>query len=97
MPIDLRRRAETAAAAVAFDSANPVSPLPHNASRLLTAMFPIEDVCQRSLDDIAAAGLNRKNLTAPLRRLIAAAFLSRTQGSGLMPDTYRLHPPPVRR
>jgi hypothetical protein len=56
---------------------------------------------QRRRDDIAAAvaaaGFNRKNLIAPLRRLVAAGFLSRTQGSGIMPDTYRLRLPPVRR
>ena len=97
MPIDPHRRHEIAVAVVAYDSANPQARLPRNTVQLLAAMFPIEDVCQRSLDDIAAAGFNRKNLTAPLRHLIAAGFLSRTQGSGVMPDTYRLHLPPVRR
>jgi hypothetical protein len=48
MPIDPRRRHEIAVAVVACDSANP--PLPRMAARLLAAMFPIEDVCQRSLD-----------------------------------------------
>jgi len=95
MPIDPRRRHEIAVAVVAYDSANP--PLPRMAARLLAAMFPTEDVCQHSLDDIAAAGFNRKNLTAPLRQLIAAGFLSRTPGSGTAPDTYQLHLPPVRR
>src|SRR5215472_9462099 len=97
MPIDPRRRDEIAAAVAAYDSANPLSPLPRNTARLLAAMFPIEDTCQRSLDDIATAGFNRKNLTAPLRGLIAAGFLSRTPGSGSAPDIYRLHLPPVRR
>jgi hypothetical protein len=59
-------------------------------------MFPVEDVCQRSLDEIATEGFNRKNLTPPLRRLIAAGFLSRVSGSGRVPDTYRLHLSPVR-
>jgi DNA-binding IclR family transcriptional regulator len=93
MSIDPRRRHEIALAVVAYDSANP--PLPRIAARLLAAMFPTEDVCQRSLDDIATTGgLNRKSLTATLRRLVAAGFLSRTPGSGVVPATYRLHLPP---
>ena len=95
MPIDPRRRHEIAVAVVAYDSANP--PLPRTAARLLAAMFPVEDICQRSLDDIATTGFNRKSLTANLRRLVAAGFLSRTPGSGVVPATYRLHLPPVRR
>jgi hypothetical protein len=97
MSIDQRRRDEIAAAVAAYDSANPLSRLPRNTARLLADMFPIEAVCQRSLDEIATEGFNRKNLTAPLRLLVEAGFLSRTQGSGIMPDTYRLHLPPVRR
>ena len=93
MPTDPHRRHEIAVAVVAYDSANPLSPLPRNAVQLLAAMFPIEDVCQHSLDDIANAGFNRKSLTASLRRLVAAAFLSRTPGSGVVPTTYRLHLP----
>jgi hypothetical protein len=96
LPIDQRRRDEIAAAVAAYDSANPLSPLPRTAARLLAAMFPTEDVCQRSLDDIAAEGFNRKSLTAALRRLIAAGFLSRTAGSGSEPDNYRLHLSSVR-
>ena len=56
MPTDLRRRDEIAAAVAAYDSANPSAPLPRNAARLLAAMFPAEDVCQRSLEAIAAKG-----------------------------------------
>ena len=69
LPIDPRRRHEIALAVVAYDNANPLSRLPRNAVPLLAAMFPVGDVCQRSLDDIATAGFNRKNLIAPLRRL----------------------------
>ena len=97
MPIDPHRRHEIAVAVVAYDSANAQARLPRNTVQLLTAMFPIEDVCQRSLDDIATEGFNRKNLTAALRRLIAAGLLSRAPGSGSSPDSYRLHLPPVRR
>ena len=81
MPIDQHRRDEIAAAFAAYDNAN----------------TPIEDVCQRSLQDIAAEGFDRKRLAANLRRLVDAAFLSREPGSGVVPDTYRLHLPPVRR
>ena len=97
MPIDPRRRDEIATAVAAYDSANPLSPLPRNAVPLLAAMFPIEDVCQRSLQDIAAEGFDRKRLAANLRRLMVAGFLSRTAGSGVVPDTYQLHLPPVHR
>ena len=97
MPMDPRRRDEIAAAVAAYNSANPLSLLPRNTVPLLAAMFPIEDVCQRSLQDLAAEGFDRKRLAANLRRLAEAGFLSRTPGSGVMPDTYRLHLPPVRR
>jgi hypothetical protein len=97
LPIDPHRRHEIAVAVVAYDSANPQARLPRNTVQLLAAMFPIEDVCQRSLDDIATEGFNRKNLTAALRRLIAAGLLSRAPGSGSEPDSYRLHLPAVQR
>jgi hypothetical protein len=31
-----------------------------------------------------------------LKHLVAAGFLSRQTGSGVVPNTYRLHLPPVR-
>ena len=96
MPIDQRRRDEIAAAVAAYDAANPLSPLPRNAARLLAAMFATGDVCHRSLQDLAGEGFDRKRLPANLRRLVDAGFLSRQQGSGVVPDTYRLHLPPVR-
>jgi hypothetical protein len=97
LPIDQRRRDEIAAAVAAYDSANPEARLPRSTVPLLASMFPIEDVCQRSLQDISAEGFDRKRLAANLRRLTEAGFLSRTPGSGVVPDTYRLHLPPVRR
>ena len=90
------RRDEITAAVAAYDSANPLAPLPRNAARLLAAMFPVEDECQRSLDAIAAAGFSRKHLPGTLRRLVQAGFLSREFGAGITPDTYHLHLPPVR-
>ena len=90
MPIDPRRRHEIAIAVVAYDSANP--PLPRTAARLLAAMFPTEDVCRRSLDDVATTGgFSRKTLSATLKRLVEAGFLSRETGAGVTPDTYQLH------
>lgn len=77
MPIDQRRRDEIAAAVAAYDSANPEARLPRSTVPLLAAMFPSEDVCQRSLQDIAAEGFDRKRLAANLRRLVEAGFLSK--------------------
>jgi hypothetical protein len=95
MPTDLRHRDEIAAAVAAYDSANPSAPLPRHAALLLAVMFPSEDVCQRSQEAIAAEGFSRARLPAMLRRLVEAGFLSRHRVAGV-PDTYRLHLPPVR-
>jgi hypothetical protein len=96
MPIDPRRRDEIAAAIAAYSRNHPAAPLPRNAALLLAVMFPSEDVCQRSQGAIAAEGFSRDRVPAMLRRLVEAGFLSRHQGSGAVPDTYRLHLPPVR-
>jgi hypothetical protein len=95
MPIDPRRRDEIAAAVAAYDRDHPDAPLPRNTVRLLTIMFPSEDVCRRSLDAIAGEGFDRGRLPAILRRLVEAGLLSRQPGSGAVPDTYRLHLPPA--
>ena len=63
----------------------PNAPLPRNAARLLAVMFPSEDVCQRSLEAIAAEGFSRNSLPATLRRLVEAGFLSRHRGSARCP------------
>jgi hypothetical protein len=96
MPINERRRDDIAAAVAAYDRDHPDAPLPRNAGRLLAVMFPSEDVCQRSLDAIAGEGFDRARLPAILRRLVEAGLLSRHQGSGVVPNAYRLHLPPVR-
>ena len=96
MPIDQRRRDAIATAVTAYDRANPKARLPRTAARLLAAMFPSEDVCQRSQDDIAAEGFNRDSMPAVLRRLEKAGFLSRQRGSGPVPDLFTLNLPPVR-
>ena len=95
MPIDPRRRDDIVAAVAAHDSAKPSVPLPRNTARLLAAMFASNDVCQRSLEDIAAEGFNRDRLTALLRRLVEVGLLSMERGSARAPNTYRLHLPPV--
>ena len=91
MPIDPRRR-DDIVAAVASQSAS--APLPRNTARLLAAMFASEDVCQRSLEDLAAEGFARNRLPGVLKHLVEAGFLSRQPGSGRVPDTYRLAPAP---
>ena len=95
MPINERRRDDIATAVAAYDRANPKARMPRSAARLLAVMFPSEDVCHRSLDAIAAEGLNRTTLPATLRRLVEAGFLSRREGSGAVAHTYRLHLPPA--
>jgi hypothetical protein len=96
MPVDQPRRDAIAAAVAAYDRAA-AAPLPRNAVRLLAAMFPSGDMCQRSLDAIAGEGFDRKRLPGTLKRLIDAGFLSRQLSSGILPSTYHLHLPPVRR
>ena len=96
MPIDERRRDAIAAAVVAYDRANPEARLPRTAALLLAAMFPSEDVCQKSQDDIAGEEFNRASMPGFLRRLEKAGFLTRQRGSGPVPDLFRLHLPPVR-
>jgi hypothetical protein len=95
-PADRPRRDEIAAAVAAYDAANPFTPLPRNARQLLLAMFPAGDVCQRSLDAIAADGFSRRHLPGTLHRLSRAGFLSWERGAGASPSIYRLHLPPRR-
>jgi DNA-binding PadR family transcriptional regulator len=52
-------------------------------------------VCQRSLEDIASEGFDRRSIYPTLRRLLDAGLLSRQLGSGRSPNTYRLHLPPA--
>jgi hypothetical protein len=96
MPIDRPRRDDIAAVVAAHDSANPSAPLPRNTARLLATMFASDDVCQRSLEDIAAEGFARSRLPVLLRCLVEVGLLSLERGSARAPNTYRLHLPPVR-
>jgi hypothetical protein len=86
------RRDEIAVAIAAYDQAAD-EPLPRNAARLLAVMFPVEDVCHRSLEALVSEGFNRNTLPAMLRRLEAVGLLSRQRGSAAIPDTYRLRLP----
>ena len=95
MPIDPRRRDDIVAAVAAYDRANPETRLPRNAAHLLAAMFASDDVCQRSLEDIAAEGFARSRLPALLQRLVEVGLLSLERGSARAPNTYRLHLPRV--
>jgi hypothetical protein len=87
------------AAIAAYNATDPEALLPPDAARLLAVMFRRSSVCQRSQDDLAADGFDRKALPHLLRALIEAGFLSRERrfGKGAI-NVYRLHlPPPVRR
>jgi hypothetical protein len=95
MPIDPRRRGAIAEAVAAYNGANPLAPLPRNAAPLLAVMFPSEDMCRRSLDDLAGEGFDRTNLPRTLRRLTEAGFLSKQTSAGRVPTIYRLHLPPL--
>ena len=94
MPCDASRRTAIFAAVDAYTSIHPSTPLPRNAAQLLTVMFPSDDVCQRSQEAIAAEGFSRDRLPAMLQRLVEAGFLSRHRVARV-PDSYRLHLPPV--
>ena len=95
MPTDPRRQDVIALAVAAYDRAAD-GPLPLSAARLLTAMFPSADVCQRSLEDIAGEGFDIRKLPGVLKRLTETGFLSKQPGIGRAPNIYRLHLPPQR-
>ena len=93
MPTDLRRRDDIAAAVAAYDSANPLAPLPRNAARLLAVMFSERDECSRSLEDLVGEGFGRNILPKLLRSLVEAGLLSKQRGSARIPNAYRLRLP----
>jgi hypothetical protein len=84
------------AAVAAYNDTDPEVLLPPAASRLLITMFPRSSVCQRSLDDLATEGIDRRSVSRLLRALVAAGFLSKEPGVNRAPNTYRLHLPPQR-
>jgi len=97
MPIEPRRRDAIAAAIAAHNATDQEELLPPAAARLLLVMFPRSDVCQRSLDDLARAGFDRRGVSRLLRALVEAGFLSKDRRHGRRaPNVYRLHLPPQR-
>ena len=92
----MSRRTEIAAAIAAHNDTDPDVLLPPAAARLLIAMFPRREVCQRSLDDLARAGFDRRGVSRLLRALVEAGFLSKLSGQSSATNTYRLHLPPRR-
>ena len=94
----MSRRTDIEAAIAAHNDTDPEALLPPAAARLLITMFPRRDVCQRSLDDLARAGFDRRDVSRLLRALIEAGVLSKEHGHGRRAaNIYRLHLPPVRR
>ena len=87
------RKRDIEAAVAAYNDAAQALLLPPSATRLLIVMFPRGAVCQRSLDDLAAEGFDRRGLPRLLRGLVETGFLSKEPGSGRVPTTYTLHPP----
>jgi hypothetical protein len=96
MPIDPRRRDAITEAVAAYNEVNQRDRLPRNAARVLIAMFPFSDVCQRSVTSLLllVAGLEAKTLRKLLRTLIRAGLLSNEPGRQGVVATYHLHLPP---
>jgi hypothetical protein len=93
----LPRRTAIEAAVAAHNSADRKPLLPPAAALLLAVMFRRGSVCQRSLDDLATEGFDRRSLPRLLRGLVEAGFLSKDRPSGHGSNTYTLHLLPVPR
>jgi hypothetical protein len=83
------------AAIAAYNATDPEGLLPPDAARLLAVMFRRSSVCQRSQDDLAAEGFDRRAIPHLLRALVEAGFLSKERrfGKGAI-NVYHLHLPP---
>ena len=86
----MSRRTDIEAAIAAHNDTDPEALLPPAAARLLITMFPRRDVCQRSLEDLAADGFSRPSLPTLLQRLVFAGLLMRDRMAGA-PHVYHLH------
>ena len=95
MPIDQHHRGEVAAAISAYNATGR-KPLLADAIRLIIAMFANTDVCRRNRESLIAEGFSRDTLVLLLRILIETGFVSKEQGVGRAPNTYRLLQPPRR-
>ena len=89
-------REEIEAAIAAHNATDTEALLPPAAGRLLAVMFRQSSVCQRSREDLAREGFDRRNLARLLRALVEAGFLTKERLTGGAPNTYHLHIPPVR-
>jgi hypothetical protein len=70
-------------------------PLPPEAARLLTVMFPRHSVCECSLGDLVAKGFDERTARLLLRALGDAGFLSKEVNRRGLIATYHLHLPPL--
>ena len=91
------RKRDIEAAVAAHNASDREPHLSPAAVRLLATMFRHAAVCQRSLDDLAAEGIDRRAVSRLLRALVETGFLSKQRGQGRAPNIYRRHLPPVQR
>ena len=92
------RKREIEAAIAACNAADPETLPAAAAARLLNAMFPCGEVCQRTVANLMVdMSVRRRGVERLLRLLIEAGFLSKERRLGRDPLVYRLHLPPRRR
>jgi hypothetical protein len=96
VPTGQCRRDDIAAAVTAHNDAGQEPLLPTKAVHLLAVMFADVDIYQRNLDSLVGKGVGWNTISRLLRLLIEAGFLSKEQGRGQRPNTFRLHLPPRR-
>ena len=87
------RRSAIEAAIAAHNSADREPLLPPAAALLLAVMFRQGSMCQRSLDDLATEGFDRRSLPRLLRGLIEGRVP--LQGPVIRPWPKHLHPAPT--
>ena len=90
----LSRRREIEAAIAAHNSADGETLLPPSAARLLTLMFPRDNVCQRRLLELEAEGFDGRTLRRCCGPWSTPDSCPRNDRGGV-PNIYRLHLPPV--
>jgi hypothetical protein len=92
----LPRKREIEAAIAACNAADPETLPAAAAARLLNAMFPCGEVCQRTVADLMVeVSARRRGVERLLRLLSEAGFLSKERRVGRAPLVYRLHLPPL--
>jgi hypothetical protein len=88
------RRREIEAAIAAYNATDQEPGLPPDVVRLLAVMFAEANVCQRKVDNLVQEGFSNRRLLRLLDILAEAGFLSKERGNRV-PNTYRLHLPPL--